>query len=145
MATSIECRAPFLDHGLAELAAQIPASSKLVGGELKYLLKRALVGVLPEDILARRKRGFGAPVGEWFKSELRPLLDVLLSRQSIERRGLLSWPAVRGVLAAHAANREDYSDLILVLLNLEIWCRLFMDNRVPHDVSEELAEMTRAA
>jgi len=145
MATSIECRAPFLDHGLAQLAAQIPASSKLAGGELKHLLKRALVGVLPEEVLTRSKRGFGAPVGAWFKSQLRPLLQALLSRQPVEQRGLLSWPAVRAVLAAHDGNREDYSDLILVLLNLEIWCRVFLDNRTPDDVSAELAEFTAAA
>jgi asparagine synthase (glutamine-hydrolysing) len=145
MATSIECRAPFLDHGLAELAAQIPARSKLSGGELKHLLKRALVGVLPDDVLSRSKRGFGAPVGAWFKSQLRPLLASLVNQQSIERRALLSWPVVSGVLATHDANREDYSDLILVLINLEIWCRLFLDNRSPADVTEELTGLARAA
>ena len=145
MATSIECRAPFLDHGLAELAAQIPARSKLAGGELKHLLKRALVGVLPDEVLNRSKRGFGAPVGAWFKSQLRPLLNSLVNQQSIEHRGLLSWPVVSGVLAAHDANREDYSDLILVLINLEIWCRLFLDNRSPADVTEELTGLARAA
>ena len=145
MATSIECRAPFLDHRLAELAAQIPAHSKLAGGELKHLLKRALVGVLPDEVLKRSKRGFGAPVGVWFKSQLRPLLKSLVNQQSVEHRGLLSWPAVSGVLAAHDANREDYSDLILVLINLEIWHRLFLDNRSPADVTEELTGLARAA
>jgi asparagine synthase (glutamine-hydrolysing) len=109
------------------------------------LLKRALVGVLPDEVLKRSKRGFGAPVGVWFKRQLRPLLKALVNQQSIEHRGLLSWPAVSDVLAAHDANREDYSDLILVLINLEIWCRLFLDNRSPADVTEELTGLARAA
>lgn len=138
MATSIECRAPFLDHRLAELAAQIPASLKLANGDLKHLLKRALQGVVPDEVLSRSKRGFGAPVGAWFKGQIRPLLDVLLARDVIERRGLLSWPAVQTAIAHHESSREDYSDLIMVLLNLEIWCRLFLDGRSHEDVSAEL-------
>lgn len=145
MATSIECRAPFLDHKLAELAAQIPASIKLANGELKHVLKRALVGVLPDDVLCRGKRGFGAPVGAWFKGQIKPLLGALLSRDAIERRGLLSWPAVKSALRDHESNREDYSDLILVLLNLEIWCRIFLDARSPGDVGDELTDVTKAA
>ncbi len=145
MATSIECRTPFLDHDLAELAAQIPSSVKLAGGELKHVLKKALEGMLPDEVLTRSKRGFGAPLGAWFKNQLKPLREVLLSKQAIEQRGLLSWPTVRGILSAHDSSREDYSDLILVLLNLEIWSRIFLEGRSPDDVSAELTEGTEAA
>jgi asparagine synthase (glutamine-hydrolysing) len=145
MAKSIECRVPFLDHRLVELAAQIPADIKIRGGALKHLLKTALKGVLHEEILNRSKRGFGAPVGNWFKSELRPLRQAILSKRSIESRGLLAWPAVESIVAAHDANREDYSDLILVLINLELWCRLFIDGRSSADLGGELAELARAA
>ena len=90
MSRSIECRVPFLDHKLVEAAARIPARFKLQGGELKHVLKRSLAGVLPPSILNRGKRGFGAPVGAWFKSELRPLRGTLLSQSVVEQRGLLS-------------------------------------------------------
>ena len=145
MATSIECRVPFLDHRLAELAAQVPASVKLPQGQLKQLLKDALAGVLPDEILNRGKRGFGAPVGAWFKSDLRGLRSELLNEQTVERRGLFAWPAVRSLVQAHDANREDYSDLLLVLINLEIWSRLFLDGRSAEDVGTELVERARAA
>ena len=145
MAKSIECRVPFLDHGLVECVAAIPAEIKLSNGELKSILKLALTGLLPEEILFRRKRGFGAPVGAWFKNELRALRGVLLDRVTVQRRGLVSWPAVERILHFHDDSREDYTDVILVLMNLEIWCRLFLDGHDASDVSAELAPHTRAA
>src|SRR5262249_26837606 len=88
MAASLECRVPLLDHELVELASRIPSSLKLAGGELKHLMKQALDGVLPKEILHRSKRGFGAPMGAWMKAELSPLVDMLLSRGAVEARGL---------------------------------------------------------
>jgi asparagine synthase (glutamine-hydrolysing) len=140
MAASIECRVPFLDHRLAEVAARIPAGIKMKNGELKYLLKRALEGIVPREILYRGKRGFGAPMGAWLKSELRGLRDDILNRESIEARGFLSWPAIRDLIGLHDANREDYSDVLLSLINFEIWCRLFLDGRAFSDVAAELRE-----
>jgi asparagine synthase (glutamine-hydrolysing) len=145
MATSIECRVPFLDHRLVEVASAVPAAVKLRGGRLKHVLKKALVGVLPDEILNRGKRGFGAPMGAWFKSELKNLRSELLSQRTVESRGLLSWPGVQRALAAHDSGREDYTDLVLVLVNLEIWCRLFLDRRSSSDVADELNELTLAA
>lgn len=145
MARSIECRVPFLDHKLVEAAARMPSRLKLKNGELKYVLKKALAGIVPDEILYRSKRGFGAPVGAWFKQELQPLRETLLSKASIEKRGLLKWNAVRELLTAHDASREDYTDLILVLMNLEIWCRMFIDGHTASDVGEELVERARAA
>ena len=145
MAKSIECRVPFLDHRLVESVAAMPAGLKLKNGELKNVLKQALEGIVPDEILHRRKRGFGAPVGAWFKRELRALRGELLSRAAIERRGLVAWPAAERILQAHDANREDYTDVILVLMNLEIWCRLFLDRHDAAEVSAELARHTMAA
>ena len=96
MAVSLECRVPFLDQGLVELASRIPARHKLPGGRLKGLLKDALQDVLPPDILHRRKRGFGAPVGAWFKNELLPLRKELLGRRTVV-----------GSRAASAESRES--------------------------------------
>lgn len=140
MAESLECRVPFLDHRLVEVAAQIPASVKLPAGGLKHLLKQALTPNLPPDILYRRKRGFGAPVGAWFKGELQSLRDSLLHRKAIEARGWLSPQTVAKICTEHDRNRHDYTDLILVLMNLEIWARLFMDGRSAEDVGEQLKD-----
>ncbi len=145
MAVSIECRVPFLDHRLVELAATIPAAIKRPGTEFKAVLKQALKPLLPDSILHRRKRGFGAPVGSWFKGELRPLRASLLSRVTVEGRGLLSWDAVDTICTEHDQSRHDYTDLILVLINLEIWSRLFLDGRSATDVGDELGELAAAA
>jgi asparagine synthase (glutamine-hydrolysing) len=145
MACSLECRVPFLDHRLVELAASIPADVKLPDGRLKGLLKDALRDVLPASIINRRKRGFGAPVGAWFKQELAPLRAELLAREAVTRRGFLDPDVVADLCAEHDNNRNDYTDLILVLMNLEIWSRLFLDGRSHEDVANELAERSLAA
>jgi asparagine synthase (glutamine-hydrolysing) len=142
MAASLECRVPLLDHELVELAAQIPAASKVAGGELKALLKQALADVLPREVLYRPKRGFGAPMGAWLKGALAEMLDGALSPRSIQSRGLLRHEPVAQLIEAHRANRVDGTDKLLALLNLEIWCRVVLDKRSSNDVAEELAEAT---
>ena len=140
MAASIECRVPLLDHELVELAAQIPASIKVAGGELKSVLKKALADVLPREVLYREKRGFGAPMGAWLKGSLATMLDSALSRESLLARGLLNPAPVAQLIADHRANRVDGTDKLLALLNLEIWCRVTLDGRAAQDVADELEE-----
>jgi asparagine synthase (glutamine-hydrolysing) len=140
MAASLECRVPLLDHELVELAAQIPASTKVAGGELKALLKKALADVLPREVLYRPKRGFGAPMGAWMKGALAEMLDGALSKRSLQSRGLLRHEPVAQLIEAHRANRIDGTDKLLALLNLEVWCRVVLDQRSSSDVAEELAE-----
>jgi asparagine synthase (glutamine-hydrolysing) len=140
MAVSLECRVPLLDHELCELAAAIPERIKLRGGRLKHVLKEALGDVLPRSILERKKRGFGTPMGAWLKKDLAPLMQELLSDASIEARGLLDPAPVRELMAHHDANRVDGTDRLLALMNLEIWARLYLDQRAPQDVVGELEE-----
>ncbi|WP_210394994.1 asparagine synthase (glutamine-hydrolyzing) [Motiliproteus sediminis] len=140
MATSLECRVPLLDRELVELATGIPESVLLQGGELKSVLKQAFKGVLPDDILFRAKRGFGAPMGAWLKSELAGLRACLLNRQRIESRGLFNWSAVERTMQQHDSNRADHTDHLLALMNLEIWCRLYLDGSSSEDISAELKE-----
>jgi asparagine synthase (glutamine-hydrolysing) len=141
MAVSLECRVPLLDHELVELAARMPEEVKIRGGHLKHAMKEAVSGLLPPDILERKKRGFGAPMGAWLKKDLAPLLHGLLSETSVERRGLFHYPAVQELIGLHHANRIDGTDRLLALLNLEIWARMYLDSRAPDDVTGELKEM----
>ncbi len=138
MATSIECRVPFLDHQLVELAARMPSRHKIRGRELKCVLKKALAGLLPDDVLHRKKRGFGAPMGAWIKNELGTLTDQLLSEKSVSRRGLLDPKVVQETIALHRSNKEDHTDHILALINLEVWARLYLDKQTPEDLSQEI-------
>lgn len=141
MATSLECRVPLLDHELVELAARIPEKVKIRGGHLKHVMKKALANMLPPDILDRKKRGFGTPMGAWLKNDLKPLLTRTLDEPTVRARGLFDHGVVRKLVADHDANRVDGTDQLLSLLNLEIWSRIYLDRRSPHDVTAELKEM----
>lgn len=141
MATSLECRVPLLDHELVELAAGIPESVKLKGGRLKHILKEAVSGLLPRDILDRKKRGFGTPMGAWLKQDLAPLVRGLLSESVVRSRDLFHFPAVQELIGLHESNRIDGTDRLLALLNLEIWSRMYLDNRSADDVTAELKAM----
>jgi len=141
MATSLECRVPLLDHELVEMTAQIAGDVKMRGGELKHVFKRALADLLPRDILNRKKRGFGTPMGAWLKRDLAPVLRGLLSADAVRARGLFRLESVDRLIRDHDANRVDGTDRILALMNLEIWSRIYLDGREAADVTAELREL----
>jgi asparagine synthase (glutamine-hydrolysing) len=138
MATSLECRVPLLDHELVELAARMPEEIKIRGGRLKHVMKEAVSGLLPRDILERKKRGFGTPMGAWLKDDLAPLMRNVLSETAVKVRGLFHFPQVRDLIASHESNQIDGTDRLLGLMNLEIWSRIYLDGRAPQDVTDEL-------
>ncbi len=144
MAVSLECRVPLLDQGLVELAARMPGRFKIRNGQLKYVLKKALEGVLPDHILHRPKRGFGAPIGAWFRAELAPVIRDVLSPAAIERRGLFDPAQVATVLREHELQRADRTDHLLALVNLEVWCRMYLDGQSHADVADSLRESLAA-
>ncbi|MGQ0613695.1 MAG: asparagine synthase (glutamine-hydrolyzing) [Planctomycetaceae bacterium] len=141
MATSLECRVPFLDDTVVDLSLRMPSHEKVRGRRLKHVLKRALSGLLPERLLHRKKRGFGAPMGAWLKGALAPLMRGLLSERSLGSRGLVRPEAVRRAIELHTSNREDHSDHLQSLLHLEIWARLYLDGRTPASLAAELEEI----
>ena len=141
MAVSLECRVPLLDHELVEMAARMPEDVKIRGGRLKHAMKAALSDVLPASILDRKKRGFGTPMGAWLKGDLAPVLRDVLSPESVTARGLFRPAEVARLIAAHESSREDGTDRLLALMNLEIWARIYLDRREPSDVADELKAM----
>lgn len=138
MAVSLECRVPLLDHQLVELAASMPCSIKVHRGRLKHILKESLGDLLPKDILNRKKRGFGTPMGAWLKKELAPLLRDLLAPEVVHRRGLFRQPVIERLISDHQSNRIDGTDALVSLINLEVWSRIYLDRRDPSDVAAEL-------
>jgi asparagine synthase (glutamine-hydrolysing) len=127
MAATLEVRVPFLNVELVELAARMPPELKLRGLKRKYILKRAAERLLPREVVWRKKAGFGAPLRSWLRGALRPLVDELLSEETIKRRGLFRSAEVRRVVEANLAGREDFSLQVFQLLTLELWQREFMD------------------
>jgi len=127
MAANLEVRVPFLNREMIEMAARMPPRLKLHGLKRKYILKRALEGVLPKDVIWRRKAGFGAPIRSWLRGPLRPLIADLLSEDVVKRRGLFRPKEVKRVLDANFSGREDYNLQVFQLLGLELWFRAFLD------------------
>ena len=121
MAASIEGRVPFLDHELVELAARIPAHMKIKGRRLRHIQKTAMRTRVPSTVLTKRKRGFGFPIGAWFRHELRELTGDLLSPTRLGRAGLLDADAVAQLVREHREQRHDHSDALLALVTFELW------------------------
>ncbi|MCP4204112.1 MAG: asparagine synthase (glutamine-hydrolyzing) [bacterium] len=126
MLASLEARAPFLDHDLAEFVAGLPSSQKLSGLTTKAILRRTVRKRLPKEVLSRRKRGFNIPFSRWVLHGLGRDLQKRFARDRIEARGLLSPEGVNRLLADHLACRADHRKPLFNLLALDLWCdRLF--------------------
>ncbi len=127
MAVALEARSPFLDHEFMEFAARLPARLKLDGRKTKVILKRALRGIVPDEVLDRRKMGFNAPVDQWLRGELREMShDLLLSRRSLER-GYFQRTFVERMLREHSQGTRNWHTQIWNLMMLESWHRSFVD------------------
>lgn len=127
MAANLEVRVPFLNQEMLELAARMPPELKLRGLKRKYILKRAMEKLLPREIVWRKKAGFGAPIRSWLRGPLRPMVDDLLSEETVKRRGLFRPEEVRRIIDANLSGWEDYNLQVFQLLNLELWQRAFID------------------
>jgi asparagine synthase (glutamine-hydrolysing) len=129
MAHGLEGRSPLLDHELMEFAASLPSRLKLRGGIKKYILKQAVAPLLPAEIVARPKMGFGVPLESWFRHELKELAhDVLLSAR-LRDRGYFHERVVRRLLDEHTRGARSWHYQLWNLLMLELWHRAFIDSR----------------
>ncbi|MGQ0539505.1 MAG: asparagine synthase (glutamine-hydrolyzing) [Gemmatimonadaceae bacterium] len=127
MAASIESRVPFLDHPLVEYASSLPARLKLRGWTTKYVLRRAMQDVLPDEVLSRRKMGFPVPVGAWLRGSHSHLVDEFVLGERALARGLFQPDEIRRLAAAHRSGKEKHDERLWMLLNWEIWQRIFLD------------------
>jgi asparagine synthase (glutamine-hydrolysing) len=126
MAASIESRVPFLDHKLVEYTAKMPTKMKLRGKTTKWILREAMQGILPEEILNRSKMGFPVPLGSWFRGEFKNIVDdYVLSERSLQR-GIFNADYVREIVAQHNSG-ENHDERLWFLVNFEIWQRRFID------------------
>ncbi|MBO0862519.1 MAG: asparagine synthase (glutamine-hydrolyzing) [Chloracidobacterium sp.] len=129
MAHSIETRAPLLDQKLIEFVETIPSSLKLRGATGKYILKRAVEGLVPDEILHRPKHGFSVPLVHWFNHELREMLQDTLTDRTTRERGYFNQRAIRVLIDEHGRGRRDNSHHLWGFLILELWFRAFIDRR----------------
>jgi len=133
MAHALEARSPFLDARVMEFAAAVPARLKDPEGRLKHLLKHEFSDLLPRETLERRKIGFGVPIGQWFRNELREMVwNTLLAPRALDR-GYFRADGVRRMQEQHSSGQADHTFPLWTLLMLELWHREFVDGAAGPD------------
>ena len=120
MNSGLECRSPYLDHKLVELAAQIPFSLKVRNGETKYILKKALTKILPSNIIYRPKMGFSIPLSAWFTKELNAYARSVLVTRHARVNDFFSTSEISQMLMQHSET-NDLGPKLWHLLMLELW------------------------
>jgi asparagine synthase (glutamine-hydrolysing) len=119
MASSLEGRSPFLDQKVIDFVTHLPARMKMRGGQSKYLLRRLMSGVLPDEVIERRKMGFGVPVGRWMRGPMRSLVeDTLLAMPD---RPIVDRDVVYRIAREHLSGHRDHTARLWSLLMLELW------------------------
>jgi asparagine synthase (glutamine-hydrolysing) len=128
MAHSLESRSPLIDYKVVEFAASIPAEYKLKGKNLKYMLKKVASRYLPKELIFRKKQGFGFPIGIWLRNELSDFLQKLFQQSRFVELGLFEKSYIDRILQEHLQGKIDHNYRLWILLNLEIWYRLYFEN-----------------
>jgi asparagine synthase (glutamine-hydrolysing) len=126
MAVSLEVRGPFLDYTLAEFAARLPMNMRLRGWSGKYLLKRAMRGILPDEILHRQKLGFNMPYKNWLRHDLRELLLDALSSTRLQQQGLFHPQYVQTLIHEHLEGIRDHAHQLWQLLIFQLWAEQYL-------------------
>lgn len=147
MAASIESRVPFLDHGLVERVAAIPGRHKVRGWQTKAVLREALRGIVPREILTRPKMGFPVPVSDWFRGRFWSLIEEFVLGPRAIRRGHFAPEFLKRLAEEHRRGAANHGERLWLLVNLEIWQRIFIDGEDPASVmpSSESRYSSRAA
>jgi asparagine synthase (glutamine-hydrolysing) len=134
MAASIESRVPFLDDEIVEHVAALPARFKLRGWKTKAVLREAVKDVIAPAVLTRKKMGFPVPMGRWLRGEFWPIVEEFVLSPRVRHRGYLDPFAVRRLAAEHRSGAAEHADRLWLLVNLEIWQRIFLDGENPAEL-----------
>jgi asparagine synthase (glutamine-hydrolysing) len=137
MAASVESRVPYLDHEFVEHVTAIPGRFKLRGWRTKAVLRAALRDLVPREILTRRKMGFPVPVGRWLRGPFWPVVREFVLGPRALHRGLFEPAFLRRLAEEHRAGTAEHGTRLWLLVNLEIWQRIFVDG-------EDLSAVARA-
>jgi asparagine synthase (glutamine-hydrolysing) len=142
MAHGLEVRSPLLDRALVELMARVPSRLKIHGRHLKVALRRIAAPWLPREIIARPKQGFMFPIAQWLRGPLRDLARETLAEGHTVRDGIFRRDAAVALIDEHAACKVDHHVRIWMLLNVEIWYRMFVEGESADSIEEELRART---
>jgi asparagine synthase (glutamine-hydrolysing) len=131
MAASIESRVPFLDDSIVEHVAALPGRLKLRGWQTKAIMRAAVAPYIPKAILTRKKMGFPVPIGGWLRGSHQSVVDEFVLGGRARERQLFDHDAVDRLVAEHRSGARDHGDRLWLLVNLEMWQRIFMDGEEP--------------
>lgn len=127
MAASLESRVPFLDHRLVETVSRIPGRVRLHGGTTKALMRDAVRDLVPDPIMNRSKMGFPVPIGDWLAGPFASLVDEYVLGDRARQRGYFEDEALHSMAREHRSGHINHADRLWLLINFEIWQRLFID------------------
>jgi asparagine synthase (glutamine-hydrolysing) len=131
MAASIESRVPYLDHELVDMVGAMPGQFRLHGWETKAVLRNAVRHLIPQEILKRPKMGFPVPLGRWLQGPYWPTVKDLILGPRALARGLFNQVAIERLVEEHRSGHRVHTDRLWLLMNLELWHRVFLDGEDP--------------
>jgi asparagine synthase (glutamine-hydrolysing) len=134
MAASIESRVPFLDDHVVDYVAALPGRYKVQGWQTKAVLRSAIGDLVPKAILARRKMGFPVPFGRWLRGAFSPIVDEFVLGPRAAARRLFNRESLQQLASEHRSGHRAHGERLWLLVNLEIWLRIFFDGEHPSDV-----------
>ncbi|HUZ60254.1 MAG TPA: asparagine synthase (glutamine-hydrolyzing) [Hanamia sp.] len=127
MSVSLEGREPLLDHRLIEFIAQLPEELKIKNGSKKYLLKQIVHDYVPKELMERPKMGFGVPVFDWLKNDLKYYIDEYMSEKDFEKHGLFKKEEIQNITCLFFKGDKNYNSLFWYLLMFQMWYKKWMD------------------
>jgi asparagine synthase (glutamine-hydrolysing) len=144
MACSLEVRSPFVDPQVIEFAARLPTNMKIRRRQLKYLLRKVAARYIPAELVSLPKQGFGFPVGRWMRSDLKKLVIGRLANSHFVDAGIFRADYLQRIVQEHMTGKKDHSYRLWLLLSLEIWHDIYLQ-QVPVDtVISQTRDFVRA-
>jgi asparagine synthase (glutamine-hydrolysing) len=126
MAVSLEARVPILDYRVVEFSKKLPLDFKIRNGESKWILRNILYKYVPKELFERPKSGFGIPVGNWLRDDLRDWAEDLLNESEIKKEGILNPALIREIWKEHLADKGDWQYLLWDVLMFQAWKKKWM-------------------
>lgn len=144
MAHSLESRSPFMDYKLVEFAASVPANMKIRGRELKAILRKTAARYLPKELIYREKQGFGFPIANWMRTDLNHFLRNLFKESRFVELGIFKQEAIDRYLNEHLSGEADHNFRLWILLNLELWYRIYFEGMSVNEMGELTERLMQA-
>jgi asparagine synthase (glutamine-hydrolysing) len=143
MAHSLEGRSPLIDYKVVEYAASIPSELKLKGRNLKYILKKVAARYLPKELINRQKQGFSFPIGIWMRTDLKDFLRNLFSQSMFVKMGIFNFDYINTLLDEHLSGKIDHNYRLWILINLEIWYRMYFQGETVDSMRTFIRRISR--